>query len=103
VVSLYQEKKPEGSLDGPSEESQMAVALLKTKLYVPPLRPGLVSRRRLVERLDEGLRLGHRLTLVSAPAGFGKTMLLSEWAHGVGAALAPPQMGQPERAALVTP
>jgi ATP/maltotriose-dependent transcriptional regulator MalT len=31
-----------------------------------------------VKRLDEGLRLGHRMTLVSAPAGFGKTTLLSE-------------------------
>ena len=39
-----------------------------------------MSRPRLIERLDEGLRLGHRLTLVCAPAGFGKTTLLSEWA-----------------------
>jgi hypothetical protein len=46
---------------------------LKTKLYTPPLRPELVSRPRLIERLDEGARLGHKLTLISAPAGFGKT------------------------------
>ncbi|MFN2229705.1 MAG: LuxR C-terminal-related transcriptional regulator [Anaerolineae bacterium] len=59
----------------------MALSLLKTKLYIPPVRPGLVSRPRLVERLDEGLRLGHKLTLISAPAGFGKTTLLSEWIH----------------------
>ncbi len=51
--------------------------LLKTKLYVPPPRPNLVSRPRLVERLDAGM--GHRLVLISAPAGFGKTTLLSEW------------------------
>jgi len=38
----------------------------------------MVLRPRLLERLDEGLRLGRKLTLVSAPAGFGKTTLLSE-------------------------
>jgi LuxR family maltose regulon positive regulatory protein len=57
----------------------VAIPLLKTKLYIPPARPGLVSRPRLIERLDEGLRQGCKLTLVSAPAGFGKTTLLSEW------------------------
>jgi len=36
----------------------------------------------LIERLNEGMRLGHRLTLVSVPAGFGKTTLLSEWIAG---------------------
>jgi LuxR family maltose regulon positive regulatory protein len=51
--------------------------LLETKRYVPRWRPGLVSRPRLVERLVRG---GERkLTLVSAPAGFGKTTLLAEW------------------------
>ena len=58
----------------------MATPLLSTKLYIPPVRPESVPRPRLIERLDEGLRLGHRLTLVSAPAGFGKTTLLSECA-----------------------
>ncbi|NIP14238.1 MAG: AAA family ATPase, partial [Pseudomonadales bacterium] len=57
----------------------MIAPLLKTKFYVPPPRPNLVSRPRLIQRLDRGLRLGHRITLVSAPAGFGKTTLLSEW------------------------
>ena len=51
--------------------------LLATKLYVPQWRPGLVSRPRLVERLDQGTE--RKLTLVSAPAGFGKTTLLAEW------------------------
>ena len=54
--------------------------LLGTKLHLPPLRPQLVARSRLIQRLDDGLRLG-RLTLISAPAGFGKTTLLSEWVH----------------------
>jgi len=62
----------------------MTIPLLKTKLYVPPARPDRVSRPRLIERLDEGLRLGCKLTLVSAPAGFGKTTLLSEWIAGCG-------------------
>jgi len=56
----------------------MSTAILRTKLFVPPVRPGLVSRPRLIEQLNEGLHL--QLTLVSAPAGFGKTTLLSEWA-----------------------
>jgi LuxR family maltose regulon positive regulatory protein len=57
----------------------MTISLLSTKLYLPPLRPDRVSRPHLIRRLDEGLRLGHRVTLISAPAGFGKTTLLSEW------------------------
>ena len=52
--------------------------LLLTKLYIPPIRPELVSRPRLIERLNEGLY--RKLTLISAPAGFGKTTLVSEWA-----------------------
>jgi LuxR family maltose regulon positive regulatory protein len=51
--------------------------LLATKLYIPPVRPNLVSRPRLLQRLDRGL--SGRLILVSAPAGFGKTTLVSEW------------------------
>ena len=54
--------------------------ILTTKLYVPPPRPRAVLRPRLIERLDESLH--RRLTLVSAPAGFGKTTLLSEWVAG---------------------
>ncbi|MGD8793581.1 MAG: hypothetical protein PVF47_13595, partial [Anaerolineae bacterium] len=57
--------------------------LLRTKLYIPPARPEVVSRPRLVERLKAGLH--HKLTLVSAPAGFGKTTLVGEWVHNVGA------------------
>ncbi len=54
--------------------------ILATKLYIPPLRPNVVIRPRLLERLNEGL---HRnLILISAPAGFGKTTLVSEWVVG---------------------
>jgi LuxR family maltose regulon positive regulatory protein len=67
--------------------------LLLTQLYIPPVRPELVSRPRLSERLNAGLN--RKLTPVSAPAGFGKTTLLSEWVrkvgtHGVGAQQAAP-------------
>src|SRR5512141_1342150 len=55
----------------------MSVAILATKLYIPPPRATIVLRSRLAERLDEGLH--RKLTLISAPAGFGKTTLLSEW------------------------
>ncbi|MFC2030093.1 LuxR C-terminal-related transcriptional regulator [Chloroflexota bacterium] len=55
----------------------MTDPLLLTKLHVPSIRPELVPRPRLIERLNAGLCC--KLTLVSAPAGFGKTTLLSEW------------------------
>jgi LuxR family transcriptional regulator, maltose regulon positive regulatory protein len=57
----------------------MAAPILATKLYAPPPRLQVVLRPRLIERLDEGLAMDRRLTLVSAPAGFGKTTLVSEW------------------------
>jgi LuxR family maltose regulon positive regulatory protein len=55
----------------------MTTELLATKLYVPPVRPEMVSRPRLIQRLNSGLH--RKLTLISAPAGFGKTTLLAEW------------------------
>jgi LuxR family maltose regulon positive regulatory protein len=57
----------------------MAVQILATKLYIPPPRPKAVLRPRLIERLNEGLSAGRKLTLISASAGFGKTTLVSEW------------------------
>ncbi len=60
----------------------MATPVLATKLYIPPPRPKVVLRHRLIETLNEGLALGRKLTLISAPAGFGKTTLLSEWVTG---------------------
>jgi LuxR family maltose regulon positive regulatory protein len=53
--------------------------LLKTKLAIPPLRSDLVSRSRLLKKLNEGAN--RKLSLLSAPPGFGKTTLLSEWIH----------------------
>lgn len=55
----------------------MSVPLLATKLYIPPPRPKVVLRPRLIERLNEGLE--RKLTLISAAAGFGKTTVVSEW------------------------
>ncbi|HEX8631983.1 MAG TPA: LuxR family transcriptional regulator, partial [Catenuloplanes sp.] len=55
------------------------IPVLATKLFAPARRAQLVARPRLAERLDTTLDAGHRLTLVSAPAGFGKTTLLSDW------------------------
>ena len=62
----------------------MSGDLLHTKLFVPqrPVnrqRPSLVPRPHLTEKLSRGLRPSHKLTLISAPAGFGKTTLVSEW------------------------
>src|SRR5215218_6228332 len=53
--------------------------ILRAKLYVPRYRPDAVPRSRLHERLDEGAR--RDLTVVSAPAGFGKTTLLADWSQ----------------------
>ena len=57
----------------------MPTELLTSKLFIPPLRPSLVPRPRLVQLLNEGLHTRRKLTLVSAPAGFGKTTLVVAW------------------------
>ncbi len=57
----------------------MSTPVLATKLFAPARRPQLVARARLAERLDATLEAGQRLTLVAAPAGFGKTTVLSDW------------------------
>src|ERR1700730_11713067 len=59
----------------------MPTPILATKLYLPRLRPNVVSRPRLLERLNEGLH--RKLTLIAAPAGFGKTTLVNEWVEGI--------------------
>jgi LuxR family maltose regulon positive regulatory protein len=56
-------------------------SLLTTKLFIPPSRPSLVHRARLIDRLNRGLH--RKLTLVSAPAGFGKTTLITDWLASV--------------------
>ncbi len=55
----------------------MSKPILATKLYIPPPRPKIISRPRLIAQLNESLH--RKLTLISAPAGFGKTTLVSEW------------------------
>ena len=59
----------------------MPYSVLVTKFFVPAARPKLVFRPHLVERLNEGL--SRKLTLVSAPAGFGKTTLVAEWVNSL--------------------
>jgi LuxR family maltose regulon positive regulatory protein len=51
--------------------------LLRTKLYIPPARPDQIARPRLVAQINGGL--DKTLILVSAPAGYGKTTLVSRW------------------------
>ncbi|MBL8104305.1 MAG: tetratricopeptide repeat protein [Anaerolineales bacterium] len=57
----------------------MLNSVLQTKLAMPHSRTFRVSRPRLLNQLDRGLELGHRLFLISAPPGYGKTTLLSDW------------------------
>jgi LuxR family transcriptional regulator, maltose regulon positive regulatory protein len=52
---------------------------LQTKIQPPAPRPKLVTRSQLIDRLEKGVQSGCRLTLISAPAGFGKTTLVSNW------------------------
>ncbi|MFG0214879.1 hypothetical protein ACFU8X_17380 [Brevibacillus porteri] len=55
----------------------MTIPIVTTKLYMPPPRLKTVTRHRLIEQLNEGLN--RKLTVISAPAGSGKTTLVSEW------------------------
>lgn len=57
--------------------------LLATKLRRPSLFPKRVQRPHLIERLNEGLESGRQVTLISAPAGFGKTTCIAEWVDGL--------------------
>jgi LuxR family maltose regulon positive regulatory protein len=58
------------------------VDLLGTKLFIPPPWAKIVLRLHLIERLNEDLSSGRKLALTSAPTGFGKTTLVSEWLAG---------------------
>ena len=60
----------------------MPAPVIATKLFIPPPRQNAVLRADLIARLNEGLH--RRLTLISAPAGFGKTSLASAWIAGCG-------------------
>ncbi|MEO8288399.1 MAG: LuxR C-terminal-related transcriptional regulator [Chloroflexota bacterium] len=68
---------PSGGLPGPTSTDGASISLLSTKLIPPPARAQLVTRMRLFERVEAGLQ--GKLTLIAAPAGFGKTTLLSAW------------------------
>jgi LuxR family maltose regulon positive regulatory protein len=59
--------------------ASMPAAILVTKFHIPFRRAGQVVRPRLLEQLDTGWREGCKLTVVSAPAGYGKTTLVAEW------------------------
>ena len=69
-------------VESPAAAAPGRDVLLATKLHMPASRPGQVLRPRLTARLDEGLARG--LILASAPAGYGKTVLLADWARRVG-------------------
>ena len=59
----------------------MSMSIVASKPYIPPSRPKIVLRPRLIQRLNDGLHRAPGLTLISAPAGFGKTTLVSDWLH----------------------
>ena len=65
--------------DNVPRDKQRQLTPLRTKLSIPPLRPGWIKRSRLTRRMDEGF--ARKLTLISAPAGFGKTTLISDWVN----------------------
>ncbi len=59
----------------------MATLIIQTKVTIPPLSPVSLPRPGLIERLNLGLQSGHRLFSITAPAGYGKTSLMCQWAH----------------------
>jgi LuxR family transcriptional regulator, maltose regulon positive regulatory protein len=61
------------------EMPPLPTELLTSKLFIPPLRLNLVPRPRLIQLLNEGLHMKRRVTLISAPAGSGKTTLVAAW------------------------
>ncbi len=60
----------------------MSLPILATKLYIPRQRAKIIPRARLIDRLNAGIQ--RKLTLISAPAGFGKTTLIAEWLDNCG-------------------
>ena len=74
VCKLFRTKNCYNVLD-------MNPSLLATKFHIPPMRSDGITRPRLLERMTAGLRGNRKLTLVSAPAGYGKTTVVAEWLH----------------------
>jgi LuxR family transcriptional regulator, maltose regulon positive regulatory protein len=66
------------------DSAQPWLQLLQSKLHVPHPGPGAVTRPRLVERLNEALAQGALLTVIVAPAGYGKSSLLADWVTACG-------------------
>jgi LuxR family maltose regulon positive regulatory protein len=89
VVSGYlggegqdQDKAPDGEMAGPVAERRLQESLIRTKLYRQELPRNHVVRHSLLERMSAGQ---HKpLTLVSAPAGYGKSVLVSAWLERLG-------------------
>lgn len=76
ILPIVANCKPAGK-DSFVQSPPSGTVFLQTKLLVPPPRPALVNRPHLIETLNLGLR--GKLTLISAPAGFGKTTLVTAW------------------------
>ncbi len=87
-------------------EIEMADPLLKTKIAIPPLRAEFVRRNRLLDRLDMGLvnadGFARQLTLVSAPAGYGKTTFVCDWINSLTPSPLPVGEGQGVRVAWLS-
>jgi len=60
----------------------MPKTIIKTKINLPSRKRNLVRRSRITRALTDGIENGRKLTLISAPAGFGKTTLVSGWIEG---------------------
>src|SRR5512139_3641341 len=80
----------------------MPPPILATKLYIPPPRPRVVLRSRLIERLNEGLQRTSGVTLISAAAGFGKSTLVSEWVATLTPSPSPAGRGETVRVAWLS-
>ena len=76
----------------------MSMPILATKLYIPPPRPTLVRRPRLLARLNAALT--HKVTLISAPAGYGKTTLVSSWIADFGLPILDCRLDTPENLSI---
>lgn len=62
----------------------MGLTILKTKLFIPPLQDTVIPRPRITDRIESSVRSGKALTLIAAPAGFGKTTVVSDWVQTSG-------------------
>lgn len=63
--------------------SFMPTPILATKLHIPTWQESIMPRPRLLEQLTAGLQEHHKLTLISAPAGYGKTTIVTDWIHSL--------------------